>query len=155
MKHALSSWNPLRELEDFQNRILGAFNPASTVRHGNNGRQQSLAMTEWVPLVDITETDEGYFITAELPQVNKEDVKVTVENGMLTITGERKFEKEEGDRKKYHRVERAYGCFARSFSLPDDSDTSSVDAQFKDGMLDIRIAKSEAARPKQIEVKVN
>ena len=87
MKNALSSWNPLRELEDFQNRILGAFNPVSTARNGNDGRQQSLAMTEWVPLVDITETDEGYHITAELPQVNKEDVKVTVENGMLTITG--------------------------------------------------------------------
>lgn len=155
MKHALSSWNPLRELEDFQSRILRAFNPASTARGGNDGRQQSLAMTEWAPLVDITEDESAYLITAEIPRVNKEDVKVTVENGMLTITGERKFEKEEGDKKKYHRVERAYGCFARSFSLPDDSDTSSVEAQFKDGVLDIRIAKSEAARPKQIEVKVN
>jgi HSP20 family protein len=155
MKHALSSWNPLRELEDFQSRILRAFNPAPTARGGDDGRQQSLAMTEWAPLVDITEDENAYLITAEIPRVNKEDVKVTVENGMLTITGERKFEKEEGDKKKYHRVERAYGCFARSFALPDDSDTSSVDAQFKDGVLDIRIAKSEAARPKQIEVKVN
>ena len=155
MKHALSSWNPLRELEDFQDRILRAFNPVSTARSGNDNRQQSLGLTEWAPLVDITEDEQAYLITAELPRVNKEDVKVTVENGMLTITGERKFEKEEGDKKKYHRVERAYGCFARSFALPDDSDTSSVDAQFKDGILDIRIAKSEAARPKQIEVKVN
>lgn len=153
MKHALSSWSPLRELEDFQNRILRAFNPVSTDRSSNHGRQQSL--TEWAPLVDITEDDDAYQITAELPQVNKEDVKVTVENGMLMITGERKFEKIEGDTKKYHRVERAYGCFARSFALPDDGDPSKVDAQFIDGMLNIRIAKSETARPKQIEVKVN
>ena len=155
MKYALSSWNPLRELEDFQDRILRAFNPTSTARNGDGGGQQSLGMTEWAPLVDFIEDDESYLITAELPQVNKADVKVTVENGMLTITGERKFEKVEGDKKKYHRVERAYGCFARSFALPDDGDTSSVDAQFKEGVLNIRIAKSEAARPKQIEVKVN
>jgi HSP20 family protein len=156
MKHALSSWNPLRELEDFQDRILRAFNPVSTARGvSGDGRQQSLALTEWAPLVDIIEDEKGYLITAELPRVNKEDVKVTLENGMLTIAGERRLEKEEGDKKKYHRVERSYGCFARSFALPDDSDTSSVDAQFKDGILDIRIAKSEAARPKQIEVKVN
>ena len=80
---------------------------------------------------------------------------MTVENGMLTLTGERKFEREEGDKRKYHRVERAYGGFARSFALPDDGDTSNVDAQFKGGILNIRIAKSEEARPKQIEVKVN
>lgn len=155
MKHALSNWNPLRELEDFQNRILGAFHPVPPARDGTNSRSSSRALTDWVPLVDITENDESYTITAELPQVQKDDVKVTVENGTLTVTGERKFEKEEGDKKKYHRVERAYGCFARSFALPEDSDVSNIDAQFKDGMLNIRIAKSEAARPKQIEVKVN
>lgn len=154
MKHAVTGWNPLRELEDFQNRILRAFNPNPSPRDGN-GRQQSMAMTEWAPLVDIVEEEDAYLIDAEIPQVNKEDVKVTVENGMLTISGERKLDKEEGDKTRFHRVERAYGCFARSFALPDNSDTSKVEARFKEGMLHIRVAKSETARPKQIEVKVN
>lgn len=155
MKNAISSWNPLLELEEFQKRILGAFNAPTATRNGNERPHQSLAMAEWAPLVDIVEDDESYVVTAELPQVNKEDVKVTVENGMLTVTGERKLVKEEGDKKKYHRVERAYGCFARSFALPDDSDTSKVEAKFREGLLHIRIGKSENARPKQIEVNVN
>ncbi len=141
----------MRELEDFQNRILGAFNPASA-RRGNG--QESLALPEWMPVVDIAEDDKGYVITAELPEVKKEDVKVTVENGVLTITGERKFEKEETN-KKWHRVERSYGSFARTLALPDDGDVAKVNAEFKDGMLKVRIAKSEAVRPRQIEVKVS
>ena len=151
MTNTLTRWNPLRELEDFQNRILGAFNPGSA-RRGNG--QDSLALPEWMPVVDIAEDDKEYLITAELPEVKKEDVKVTVENGVLTITGERKFEKEETN-KKWHRVERSYGSFARTFALPDDGDAAKVNAEFKDGMLKVRIAKSEAARPKQIEVKVS
>ena len=151
MTSALTRWNPLRELEEFQNRILSAFNAASS-RRGNG--QESLTMAEWMPVVDISEDDKEYVITAELPEVKKEDVRVTVENGVLTITGERKFEKEEKN-KKWHRVERAYGSFARSFALPDDGDAAKVNAEFKDGILKVHVAKSEAARPKQIEVKVN
>ena len=151
MTNTLTRWNPLRELEDFQNRILSAFNPAAARR--SNG-QDSLALPEWMPVVDIAEDDKEYLITAELPEVKKEDVKVMVENGVLTITGERKFEKEETN-KKWHRVERSYGSFARTFALPDNGDAAKVNAEFKDGMLKVRIAKSEAARPKQIEVKVS
>ena len=151
MNNALTRWNPLRELEDFQNRILNAFNPASARR--SNG-QESLTFAEWMPLVDITEDEKEYLITTELPEVQKDDVKVTVENGVLTITGERKFEKEEKNT-KYHRIERSYGSFARSFALPDDGDATKVNAEFKDGMLKVHVAKSEAARPKQIEVKVS
>jgi len=92
-------------------------------------------------------------IKAELPDVKKEDVKVTVENGVLTISGERKFEKEE-KKKKYHRVERAFGTFVRSFSLPDVADASKVKAEFKNGMLTVHVPKSEKAKPKQIEVNV-
>ncbi len=151
MTDTLTRWNPLRELEHFQHRILSAFNPTAA-RHGND--QNSLALPEWMPVVDIAEDDKEYVITAELPDVKKEDVKVTVENGVLTITGERKFEKEEKN-KKWHRVERSYGSFARTFALPDDGDAAKVNAEFKDGMLKVGIAKSEAARPKQIEVKVS
>lgn len=150
MNSTLARWNPLRELEEFQNRILGAFNPSSS-RHGNG--QESLTLAEWMPTVDIVEDDKEYLITAELPEVKKEDVKVTVENGVLTITGERRFEKAE--KTKYHRVERSYGSFARIFALPDNGDPAKVNAEFKDGVLKVHVAKSEAARPKQIEVKVS
>src|SRR6185295_19078923 len=98
------------------------------------------------PIVDITEDEKAYLIKAELPEVKKEDVKVTVENGVLSVTGERKFEKEEKNR-KYHRVERSYGSFTRHFAVPDDADDSQVSAEFKDGVLTIRLAKNEKARP--------
>jgi len=151
MNNTLTRWNPVRELEDFQNRILSAFNPSSA-RHSNG--QEALTLAEWMPLVDIAEDESGYLFTAELPEVKKDDVRVTLENGVLTITGERKFEKEENN-KRWHRVERSYGSFARSFALPDDGDAAKVEAEFKEGMLKVHVAKSEAARPKQIEVKVS
>ncbi len=104
--------------------------------------------------MDITEDDDEYVIKAELPEVNKEDVRVTLENGMLTLSGERRFEKEEKN-KKYHRIERSYGSFTRRIGLPDDADAAKVGAEFKDGLLRIRLPKSEAKKPKQIEVAVN
>lgn len=107
----------------------------------------------WAPVADIAEDDKQYAITLELPSVAKEDVKVTLENGVLSIHGERKFEKEIKE-KKYHRIERAYGSFHRSFTLPDDADAKKIDAQFKDGVLTVTIPKSEEAKPKSIEVKV-
>ena len=113
-----------------------------------------MTVAEWLPLVDITEDDKQYLIKAELPEVRKDDVKVTVENGVLTLSGERKFEKEEKE-KKYHRIERAYGSFTRSFTVPDDADDTKVSAEFKDGLLTVRLAKNEKARPKSIEVKVS
>jgi HSP20 family protein len=149
MNTALNRWNPMRELEDFQHRILSAFRPNSE-RRGNG--DEPLSSAEWMPLVDIVEDEKEYVISAELPEVGKDEVKVTMENGLLTIRGERKFERDE--QKKYHRIERFYGTFARSFALPDDGDSSSVRADFKNGVLRIRVAKSEAARPRQIEVKV-
>ena len=110
-------------------------------------------MAQWSPLVDITEDEKEYLIKAELPDMKKEDVRLTVENDVLTISGERKFEKEEKG-KKYHRIERAYGSFVRSFSLPEDADGSKVTADFKDGMLHVHLPKSVKAKPKAIEIKV-
>lgn len=112
-----------------------------------------MTVSEWTPLVDITEDEKEYLIKAELPEVKKEDVKVTVEDGVLTITGERKFEKEEKD-KKYHRIERAYGSFMRSFTLPDTAAGDKVSAEFKDGVLKVHLPKSPEAKPKSIDVKV-
>jgi HSP20 family protein len=118
-----------------------------------NGGKEALRVAQWSPLVDITEDEKEYLIKAELPDMKKEDVRLTVENEVLAISGERKFEKEEKG-KKYHRVERAYGSFVRSFSLPEDADGSKVSADFKDGMLQVHLPKSQKAKPKTIEIKV-
>src|SRR5213079_1678219 len=145
MQKTLTRWEPLREMEEFQNRLSTLFGRPQ--RRGN-GREE-ITLPEWTPLADITEDEKEYLIKAELPEIKKEDVKVTVENGVLTLTGERKLEKEETG-KRYHRVERSYGSFVRSFSIPDDADASQVKAEFKDGILHVHLAKNEKARPKSI-----
>jgi len=145
------AWNPFREMEDLQNRLSSLM---GLNRGRNRDETEFLSAMEWAPLVDIVEEDKEYLVKAELPEVRKEDLSVTVEKGMLTISGERKFEKEE-QKRKYHRVERSYGSFIRSFALPDDADGGKVEAEFKDGILFVHIAKSEAAKPKAIDVKVS
>ena len=134
---------------DVENRLSRFFG-----RRTNGRERDDITLADWEPLADITEDDKEYVIKAELPDVKKEDVKVTVENGVLTIAGERKFEKEE-KKKKYHRVERSYGSFVRSFALPDSADADKVKAEFKDGMLTVHVPKSERAKAKQVEVKVS
>lgn len=104
--------------------------------------------------MDIVEDENEYRIKAELPAMKKEDVRLTVDNGVLTISGERKYEQEE-KREKHHRIERAYGSFVRSFSLPEDADGSKVTADYKDGVLHVHLPKSEKAKPKSIEIKVS
>jgi HSP20 family protein len=118
-----------------------------------NGGKEVLTVAQWSPLVDITEDDKEYLIKAELPDMKKEDVRLTVENEVLAISGERTFEKEEKG-KKYHRTERAYGSFVRSFSLPEDADGNKVSADYKDGMLHVHLPKSQKAKPKTIEIMV-
>ena len=147
--NALSKWNPFRELDEIQNRLSSLFGRTPVRGLG----EEAMTVSEWTPLVDITEDDREYLIKAELPEVKKEDVKVTVENGTLTITGERKFEKEEKG-KKYHRIERAYGSFMRSFTLPEGAAGEKVSADFKDGVLKVHLPKSAEAKPKSIDVKV-
>jgi HSP20 family protein len=153
--NSLTRWIPLRDADDIQRRMASLLDWNSGLfRRGNLvPDDENITVSEWAPLVDIAEDDKEYLIKAELPEVQKEDVKVTVENGTLTISGERKTEKEEKGR-KFHRVERSYGRFERSFSIPDDAEGSNVKAEFKDGVLRVHLAKSEKARPKQIEVKV-
>jgi HSP20 family protein len=103
--------------------------------------------------VDISETDKEFTIKAEIPDVKKDDVKVSIDKGVLTIKGEKKLEKEEKG-KKFHRVECQYGSFTRSFTLPDNVDESAIKASFKDGVLNVQIQKAEKVKPKAIEVKV-
>ena len=149
--NALTYWTPSKELDVLQNRLAKFFGlaPANTA----NGGQELMTLAEWSPSVDISEDDKEWLIKADLPQVKKEDVKVTVENGVLAVTGERKFEKEEKD-KKYHRIERSYGNFFRSFTLPEGAEGAKVSAQFKDGVLEVRLPKNEKAKTKAVEVKV-
>jgi HSP20 family protein len=144
-------WNPFKDLEEMEKRLatyLGR--PAVRAEAG----KEAMTVAEWSPLVDITEDEKEYLIKAGLPEVKKEDVKLTVQDDVMCISGERKYEKEEKG-KKYHRVERAYGSFMRSFSLPEDADGSKVNAEYKDGVLKVHLPKSEKAKPKSIEVKVS
>ena len=149
--NALTYWTPSKEMDVLQNRLARFFGlaPANTAKGG----QELMTLAEWSPSVDISEDDKEWLIKADLPQVKKEDVKVTVENGVLTVTGERKFEKEEKD-KKYHRIERSYGNFFWSFTLPEGAEGAKVSAQFKDGVLEVRLPKNEKAKSKAVEVKV-
>lgn len=149
--NALTRWDPFKEMDELQRRLgsilgLAPQRPAA-------GRED-MTVAQWLPLVDITEDEKEYLIKAELPEVKREEVKVLVENGVLTLSGERKFEKEDST-KRYHRVERAYGSFTRSFTVPEDADPARVTAEFKDGVLTVRLAKSEKARPRSIDVKMS
>lgn len=152
--NALTRWNPFREMEDIQRRMSSMFDWSPFRRSALTTDEENISVPEWAPLVDIAEDAKEYLVKVELPEVTKDDVKVTVESGTLTISGERKTEKEEKGR-KFHRVERYYGRFERSFSIPEDAESDNVKAEFKDGVLRVHLAKSEKARPKQIEVKVS
>ena len=137
-----------REMEEMSERLNRLFGTWSRP----NGKE-TLTVADWAPMVDIQETDLEYLVKAELPEIKKEDVKVTVENGVLAIEGERKQEKEEKG-KKFHRIERSYGTFLRTFTVPTDADQTKVAADFKDGILRVHLPKAEKSRPKAIEVKV-
>ena len=145
----LIRWEPFRELEDFITR----FNPYL-------GRRSALvdagpqAAASWAPAANISETAAEYLIKAELPEVTKEDVKVTVDDGVITISGERRNELEHKDQ-KLHRIESFYGSFARSFRLPEDADVGAIQAESKNGVLKVRVPKQPAAHPRTVEVQVN
>jgi len=145
----LVRWDPFRELEDMSERLNRVFSRPALRTNG----KENLTVADWMPTVDISETEAEYLIKAELPEVKKEDVKVTVENGVLTLQGDRRQDKEEKGI-KFHRVERSYGSFVRSFTLPESVDESSVKAEYKDGVLNLHLPKSERVKPKAIDVKV-
>lgn len=146
---ALVRWDPFRELQDMSERLNHMISRPALRGSG----KEALTVADWIPTVDISETDAEYLIKAELPEIKKEDVKVTVEDGVLTILGERRQEKEEKG-KKYHRVERSYGSFVRSFTLPESVDEGAVKAEYKDGVLNLHLPKTEKVKPKTIDVKV-
>ena len=145
----LTRWSPWRELEEMEKRLSTIFG-----RHPTNGEnKEAISVTEWSPLVDISEDDKEYLVKAEIPEMKKEDIKINVHDDVLTVSGERKYEKEEKG-KKVHRVERAYGSFMRSFTMPENADGSKISAEYKDGMLKIHLPKTEQAKKKAVEVKI-
>lgn len=139
--------DPYRELFDLQRDINQLFD-ASYAAPG-----EDVALRAWTPAVDVYEDENSFLIKLELPEVNKDDVKVSLNENTLSISGERRVENEQ-KRDNYHRVERSYGQFYRSFTLPPNVNTAAINAQFKDGMLRLTLPKKEEAKPKQIEVKV-
>jgi HSP20 family protein len=146
----LTTWNPFRELDEVQNRLTTWFGGFPT-RLFENGK--GLRPADWSPQVDIIEDDKEYVIKADLPEMKKDEVKVTMENGVLCISGERKTEKEEKN-KRYHRIERSFGSFERAFMMPEDADANKIAAEFKDGVLKVHLPKTPAAKSKPVEVKV-
>jgi HSP20 family protein len=132
---ALIRWEPLKEIEE----LFGRSWPRPTIRTG-----QLLGVGDWHPRVDISENDGQYLVKADIPGVAKEDIKITVDNDVLTIQGERKQEQEE-ENKHFHRVERFYGSFIRSFTLPDDADAPALKAAAQEGQLTVTIPKKASA----------
>lgn len=149
---AIVHWEPFRDLVTIQGRVNRLFEAA--FRDSREGDENVALGGSWAPVVDVFEQDGNFVLKAELPGVDPKQVAISVENSTLTLSGERKFENEV-NRDSYHRVERAYGAFTRSFSLPSVVDTGKIKADFKDGVLKLTLPKREEAKPKQIEISVD
>jgi HSP20 family protein len=146
---SLVKWNPLRDLEDAQMRLNRFFTDLPMSRTEREGP----VFADWAPAVDVQESDQEYLIKAELPEMKKDDVKVHVLEGVLTIEGERTQDKEEKG-KKFHKVERSYGKFVRQFALPSEVDAAKVQADYKDGVLSVHLPKTASVKPTAVTVKV-
>jgi HSP20 family protein len=152
---SLVRWNPARELATWPSDLFGIQREMNKMFDGvfRGTGDEDYSFSSWTPAVDIAEHDDEYLVKVELPGVNKDEVKLTLENNILTIRGEKKQEKET-KKENYHRVERSYGSFQRSFTLPAAVKSDKIDASYKDGILTVSLPKAEEAKPKQIEVKV-
>jgi len=141
----LTKWNPFKEMENFFENY-----PAGL--RGARGEAAKMFET-WTPTVDISETAKEFLITAELPGIKKDDIKIEIDHGILTLSGERHFEKEDDD-KKHHRIERFFGNFTRSFTLPETVNNNNIEADFKNGLLTVKLFKTEVPKPETIKVKI-
>lgn len=154
---SLVRWNPVRELANFPSDILSM---QKEINHmfdrffrGGTVADDGIMTTNWLPAVDLIEKDDEFVAKVELPGVSKDDVKITMQDNILTVRGEKKEEKETRQ-SNYHHLERSYGSFQRSFTLPNAVKADKVEAQYIDGILTITLPKSEEAKRKQIEVRV-
>jgi HSP20 family protein len=141
-------WEPFRDVDDVFDRIV-----AETLRRWPRQTAEGQAALDWAPAADVSETEAEYLIKADLPEVRKEDVSITVQDGVLTLSGERRQEIR-AENEKVHRVERAYGSFARRFALPENADEQSIRAESRDGVILIHIPKQKVVQPqpRQIEI---
>jgi HSP20 family protein len=153
---SLVRWNPAHELAMFPSDVLSIQREINRMFNSffrPDQEDESLATSSWNPAVDIAEHEDQYIVKVELPGVSREDVKVTMEENQLMIRGEKKQEKESKG-SNYHRLERSYGSFQRTFALPSNVKGERIEASFKDGVLNIVLPKAEEAKRKEIEVKV-
>jgi HSP20 family protein len=148
MSTIISRFDPFRNLSTLQDQVNRLFESSLPRRSDDS------ALTSWVPAVDIYETENELVIKADLPELNEKDLDVRVENNMLTIRGERKFESEVKE-ENYLRVERAYGSFSRSFRLPNAVETDKIHAEYKDGVLTVQLPKRAEVKPKQVKINVS
>ena len=144
----LSTWSPFGDLVNMQRELGRVFDNLFSDAKGD------VFVADWAPRVDVMEQKDSYIIKAEMPGVNKDDVRITLHENVLSIRGEKKQEKEEKD-VNYHRIERSYGTFERQFALPTGVKSDKIDASYKDGILTVTLPKVEEAKPKEIEVKVS
>jgi HSP20 family protein len=148
---SIVQWNPWREFDDARARLASRERSSRAFTRVSGAPGEALARSEWLPPVDITETAAEYRIDVEIPAVAAEDVDVSVKDGVLTVSGERRTE-ETSDDDKRHRVERRWGRFSRSFRLPENANAEAIDARARDGVLYLVIPKQEKAQPRRIEV---
>ena len=143
----IDRWDPFRNLSTLQEQVNRLFETSY------RGRNDNSALTTWAPAVDIYETENELVLKADLPEVNERDLDIQIENNMLTIRGERKFDHEVKE-DNYLRIERTYGAFSRSFSLPNTVNTEAIKAEYKNGVLTVELPKRAESKPKQVKVNV-
>jgi HSP20 family protein len=145
----VTRWDPFREFTTIQDRMNRLFRDS----YGTEGREEALTTTSFAPPVDVYEDEHNVTLKIEVPGIDEKDIDVRIENNTLTVHGERKFEQEEKE-ENYRRVERQYGSFTRTFTLPNTVDQESVQADYDKGVLKVKLAKKAEAKPKQIKVNV-
>jgi HSP20 family protein len=144
---SMTRWDPFQDLQSFRDEMNRTLSRWFSPQEGDEPTRR-----RWMPALDVTESEDAYQIDVEVPGLRPEDINVTVDQGMLTVQGERRSEEEKGDR-SYHRVERRYGAFRRSITLPRDVDASKVEANYDNGVLRLRVPKTAGSQAKRIEVK--
>jgi HSP20 family protein len=148
---AIIRWEPAREMHSLQSEMNRLFNNFFEPTTGGNGG--NVAFRRWSPAMDLVETDDHYVLKADLPGVSEGDVKIELEDNVLTVSGERK-SSDEDSKQGYYRVERSYGAFSRTLTLPEGVDAGSIDATFDRGVLEVKIPKPEQRKPRKVEISV-
>ena len=142
-------WEPFRDMDDVFDRFI-----AESIRHWPRAATANRAAQEWAPAADVSETEAEYLIKTDLPEVRKEDVSITVQDGVLTLSGERRQEKR-AESEKLHRIERVYGSFARRFALPENADEQGITAESRDGVILIHIPKQKVVQPQPRQIGIH